>query len=104
VSLTPRQSCSAPWAAATRRAIAFGFQVVPGTLVNAILNPGPLSIHDREMEERLGHCLLLLPQAEMTAPTVRPSRGRSKCRPQQALQFGLKMPLLPRLPRPGPSE
>ena len=50
------------------RTIAFGFQVVLGTLVNAILNdPGPLSIHDREMEERLANCLLLLLQAE-TAP------------------------------------
>jgi hypothetical protein len=27
---------------------------------------------------RLGHCLLLLLQAEMTAPTVRSSRGRKK--------------------------
>ena len=52
--------------AAKTRAIAFGFQVVLGTLVNAILNdPGPLSIHDREMEERLADCLLLLLQAEM---------------------------------------
>jgi hypothetical protein len=65
--------------AAKTRAIAFGFQVVLGTPVNAILNdPGPLSIHDREMEERLGHCLLLLLRAEMTAPTVPPSRGRKK--------------------------
>ncbi len=48
------------------RAIAFGFQVVLGTLVNAILNnPGPLSIHDGELEERLANCLLLLLQAEM---------------------------------------
>ena len=40
--------------AAKTRAIAFGFQVVLGTLVNAILNdPGPLSLHDREMETRL---------------------------------------------------
>ena len=55
--------------AAKTRAIAFGFQVVLGTLVNAILNdPGPLSIQDREMEVRLGHCLLLLLQAEMTPP------------------------------------
>jgi hypothetical protein len=46
---------------------------------NAILNdPGPLSIHDREMEERLSHCLLLLLQAEMPAPPVRGSRGRKK--------------------------
>jgi AcrR family transcriptional regulator len=53
--------------AAKTRAIAFGFQVVLGTLVNAILNdPGPLSIHDREMEERLAGCLLLLLQAEVT--------------------------------------
>jgi AcrR family transcriptional regulator len=47
-------------------AIAFGFQVVLGTLVNAILNnPGPLSIHDGELEERLANCLLLLLQAEI---------------------------------------
>jgi hypothetical protein len=53
-------------AAAKRRGIAFGFQVVLGTLVNAILNdPGPLSIHDREMEDRLSGCLLLLLEAEM---------------------------------------
>jgi AcrR family transcriptional regulator len=52
--------------AAKTRGIAFGFQVVLGTLVNAILNdPGPLSIHDREMEVRLGNCLLQLLQAEM---------------------------------------
>jgi len=39
---------------------------VLGTLVNAILNnPGPLSIHDGELEERLANCLLLLLQAEM---------------------------------------
>ena len=53
-------------AAAKSRSIAFGFQVVLGTLVNAILNdPGPLSIHDREMEERLSGCLLLLLEAGM---------------------------------------
>jgi AcrR family transcriptional regulator len=52
--------------AAKTRAIAFGFQVVLGTLVNAILNdPGPLSLHDKEMEVRLGNCLLLLLEAEM---------------------------------------
>jgi len=39
---------------------------VLGTLVNAILNdPGPLSLHDKEMEVRLGKCLLLLLEAEM---------------------------------------
>jgi hypothetical protein len=55
---------------AKTRAIAFGFQVVLGTLVNAILNdPGPLSIHDDEMEARLSGCLLLLLlEAEMQAP------------------------------------
>ena len=38
--------------AAKTRAIAFGFQVVLGTLVNAILNdPGPLSLHNGEMED-----------------------------------------------------
>lgn len=52
--------------AAKTRAIAFGFQVVLGTLVNAILNnPGPLSIHDGELEERLANCLLLLLREEM---------------------------------------
>lgn len=52
--------------AAKTRAIAFGFQVVLATLVNAILNdPGPLSIHDDEMEARLSGCLLLLLEAEM---------------------------------------
>lgn len=63
---------------AKRRSIAFGFQVVLGTLINAILNdPGPLSLHDREMEERLSGCLLLLLQAEMKAPAAgrRKSRG-----------------------------
>ncbi len=51
--------------AAKTRAIAFGFQVVLGTLVNAILNdPGPISIRDGEMEERLALCLLRLLQAE----------------------------------------
>ncbi len=51
---------------AKSRAIAFGFQVVLGTLVNAILNdPGPLSLHDAELKVRLGGCLLLLLEAEM---------------------------------------
>jgi hypothetical protein len=62
-------------AAAKTRGIAFGFQVVLGTLVNAILNdPGPLSLHDREMEDRLSGCLLLLLQAEMKPSTA----GRRK--------------------------
>ena len=44
--------------AAKARTIAFGFQAVLGTLVNAILNdPGPLSLHDRELEERLSNLL-----------------------------------------------
>jgi hypothetical protein len=52
--------------AAKTRTIAFGFQVVLGTLVNAILNdPGPLSLHDKEMEVRLGNCLLQLLEAEV---------------------------------------
>jgi hypothetical protein len=51
--------------AAKTRAIAFGLQVVLGTLVNAILNdPGPLSLSSKEMETRLAGCLLLLLQAE----------------------------------------
>jgi AcrR family transcriptional regulator len=54
--------------AAKTRSIAFGFQVVLGTLVNAILNdPGPLSLHDQEMEVRLTGCLLLLLEAEIKA-------------------------------------
>ena len=57
--------------AAKTRGIAFGFQVVLGTLVNAILNdPGPLSLHDDEMAARLSGCLLKLLEAEMT---TRPS-------------------------------
>ncbi|WP_426609475.1 TetR/AcrR family transcriptional regulator [Bradyrhizobium sp. McL0616] len=56
--------------AAKTRAIAFGFQVVLGTLVNAILNdPGPLSLRSKEMETRLAGCLLLLLQAEFDYPT-----------------------------------
>lgn len=51
--------------AAKTRAIAFGFQVVLGTLVNAILNdPGPLSLASKEMETRLAGCLELLLRAE----------------------------------------
>lgn len=54
---------------AKTRAIAFGFQVMFGTLVNAILNdPGPLTLHDPEMETRLGLCFLQILQAEMTPP------------------------------------
>jgi AcrR family transcriptional regulator len=61
--------------AAKSRSIAFGFQVVLGTLVNAILNdPGPLSINDQEMEERLSGCLLLLLEAEVGPSTA----GRRK--------------------------
>ena len=56
-------------AAAKSRAIAFGFQVVLGTLVNAILNdPGPLSLRSKEMETRLAGCLVLLLQAEAGQP------------------------------------
>jgi len=56
--------------AAKSRAIAFGLQVVLGTLVNAILNdPGPLSLGSKEMETRLASCLLLLLQAEVGQST-----------------------------------
>jgi hypothetical protein len=52
--------------AARSRSIAFGFQVVLGTLVNAILNdPGPLSLHDAELEVRLANLLRQLLEAEM---------------------------------------
>ncbi|WP_235885538.1 hypothetical protein [Bradyrhizobium niftali] len=58
--------------AAKARTIAFSFQVVLGTLVNAILNdPGPLSLSSKEMETRLAGCLLLLLQAEMGHSTPR---------------------------------
>ena len=63
------------------RSIAFGFQVVLGTLVNAILNdPGPLSLNDPEMAERLGKCLILLLQAETSAPKQRPARSAKRSR------------------------
>jgi AcrR family transcriptional regulator len=70
--------------AAKARTIAFGFQVVFGTLVNAILNdPGPLSLHDDEMALRLSHCLLQLLEAELrTSPRFdggkRPSSSKRK--------------------------
>ncbi|WP_431202697.1 TetR/AcrR family transcriptional regulator [Bradyrhizobium betae] len=58
--------------AAKTRTIAFGFQVVLGTLVNAILNdPGPLALSSKEMEARLAGCLLLLLRAEADHPTPR---------------------------------
>ncbi|KMJ96089.1 MULTISPECIES: TetR/AcrR family transcriptional regulator [Bradyrhizobium] len=58
--------------AAKTRTIAFGFQVVLGTLVNAILNdPGPLSLRANEMETRLAGCLRLLLQAEIDQSTPR---------------------------------
>jgi hypothetical protein len=53
--------------AAKTRTIAFGFQAVLGTLINAILNdPGPLSLHDRELKERLSNLLQQLLEAEMS--------------------------------------
>src|SRR5690349_1361064 len=72
----PPLSCCRPWArdaGPPRPApIAFGFQVVLGTLVNAILNdPGPLSLRSKEMDVRLAGCLLLLLQAEIDQPTPR---------------------------------
>ena len=52
---------------AKTRTIAFGFQAVLGTLINAILNdPGPLSLHDRELKERLSNLLQQLLEAEMS--------------------------------------
>ena len=58
--------------AAKTRAIAFGFQVVLGTLVNAILNdPGPLSLSSKEIEARLADCLVPLLQAEVRRATAR---------------------------------
>jgi AcrR family transcriptional regulator len=64
--------------AAKTRGIAVGFQAVLGTLVNAILNdPGPLSLHDNEMEVRLSNCLLLLLEAEMNPASSKTSTGAS---------------------------
>jgi hypothetical protein len=52
---------------------------VLGTLVNAILNdPGPLSLHDKEMEVRLSACRLLLLKAEMKAEPVHRSSMRKR--------------------------
>ncbi|MGQ0681346.1 hypothetical protein [Bradyrhizobium sp.] len=52
--------------AAKGRTIAFGFKVVLGTLVNAVLNdPGPLSLHDAELEVRLANLLRQLLEAEI---------------------------------------
>ena len=63
---------------AKTRTIAFGFQVVFGTLVNAILNdPGPLSIHEDEMAVRLSNCLLQLLEAEMQISSKASSGKRS---------------------------
>jgi AcrR family transcriptional regulator len=63
--------------AAKKKSIAFGFQVVLGTLVNAILNdPGPLSLHDKEMEVRLSGCLLLLLEVEMKAAPSKTARRK----------------------------
>lgn len=64
---------------AEKRTIAFGVQVVLGTLVNAILNdPGPLSIDDDEIADRLGACLLLLLRAGPdTAPPLAPRKPRA---------------------------
>lgn len=58
--------------AAKARTIGFGFQVIFGTLVNAILNdPGPLSLHDKEMIQRLSHCLQLLLETEIKATPIK---------------------------------
>ena len=67
--------------AAKTRTIAFGFQVTFGTLVNAVLNdPGPLSIHDREMIDRLSQCLLLVLQSEVmpSAAKIPQRKGRAR--------------------------
>jgi AcrR family transcriptional regulator len=67
------------------RTVAFGVQVVLGTLVNAILNdPGPLSIDDDEIAERLGACLVLLLRAGPdSAPRKPRSRPGSRQRPRR---------------------
>ncbi|WP_315757956.1 MULTISPECIES: TetR/AcrR family transcriptional regulator [unclassified Bradyrhizobium] len=60
-----------------RKTVAFGVQVVLGTLVNAILNdPGPLSIDDDEIAERLGACLVLLLGAGPNGVPRKPQAAR----------------------------
>ncbi|BAM89015.1 conserved hypothetical protein [Bradyrhizobium oligotrophicum S58] len=69
--------------AAEKRTVAFGIQVVLGTLVNAILNdPGPLSIDDDEIADRLGACLLLLLRAgpDPTRPAAPRKSGAGRVR------------------------
>lgn len=62
--------------AAKTRAIGFGFQVVYGTLVNAVLNdPGPVALGTPEMAQRLARCLLL--QLEPAADALARPRRRS---------------------------
>ena len=47
--------------AAQTQNIGFAFQVMFGTLVNAVLNdPGPIGLHDKHLPERLGQVLLLI--------------------------------------------
>lgn len=51
-----------------QKTIAFAFQVIFGTLVNAVLNdPGPVSIGDREMANRLQKCLVMMLEAEISS-------------------------------------
>ncbi|MGJ5132116.1 TetR/AcrR family transcriptional regulator [Bradyrhizobium oligotrophicum] len=65
--------------AEARKTVAFGVQVVLGTLVNAVLNdPGPLSIDDDEIAERLGDCLVLLLRAGPDGAPRKPQAARGK--------------------------
>ncbi|MGJ5043754.1 MULTISPECIES: TetR/AcrR family transcriptional regulator [unclassified Bradyrhizobium] len=65
--------------AEARKTVAFGVQVVLGTLVNAILNdPGPLSIDDDEIAERLGACLVLLLRAGPDGAPRKPQAARGE--------------------------
>jgi AcrR family transcriptional regulator len=67
--------------AAKTRAIGFGFQVIFGTLVNAILNdPGPLSLHDKEMPRRLSQCLQLLIETEMKPSSAKAAASNTATR------------------------
>ncbi|MGJ5048929.1 TetR/AcrR family transcriptional regulator [Bradyrhizobium oligotrophicum] len=62
-----------------RKTVAFGVQVVLGTLVNAILNdPGPLSIDDDEIAERLGACLVLLVRGGPDGAPRKPRAARAE--------------------------
>lgn len=66
---------------AKTRTIGFGFQVIFGTLVNAILNdPGPLSLHDKEISVRLSQCFQLLIKTEAKPSSAKTTASKTASR------------------------